>query len=467
MIPVTLSGWLRDASYRSKWAGVRWTLLFSFLGFWLLSTWLRTEYGSDDSTLWLVMRLFLLLLQWTLVGILGISVLSGLAAWLYFRHQVKGKRVRVQVGFGDGQKAEAGLVPISILVEGQVFRPFFGTIQAHLLFGGRRVSQPVIMDANLVRPRHLWRYGIQGKGHTLLHDRGIYDVEHVLFNFCDMLSLVALPATMDLTQQVYTLPKPQDPKKIAAQPHSTEEQKHRIDISKRVEGEYVNYKEFETGDNIQRIVWKIYAKSGQLVVRIPEIKDPYASHLYFYVSYFHGFNLNDGAFETELLNAYKDHVRNLLEALQRNGYDVRIPQDQEVPKLAGVGEKKIELFQISAANWQASTPPSIFVNAGKAAFVCVPSLTPVAEIEAVLKKLPSAIPLVVVKLSDAIPSPFRFQLKDIFFKPEKHPVDALTGPWLLSSLRRELLKNEKEIEKVLRLRENSWMTSTMAFEEVK
>lgn len=464
MIPVTLTGFLRDTTYWSKRAGVRWTLLLSLAGFWLLAVWLRGEYGDDDSTLWLVMKLLLQLVQWTLVGILAISILSALAAWLYFRYRVKARGLNIQVRFGDGQKAEAGWVPIAVQIDGQVFRPFFGSIQARLVFGGRRISQPVILDTGLRRARQLWRYGLQGQGRTLLHDRGIYDVEHVLFSFVDMLSVISLPATVDLTQQVYTLPRPQAPKAVGAQPHSTEEQKHRIDIPKRVEGEYVNYKEFETGDNIQRIVWKIYAKSGQLVVRIPEIKDPYASHLYFYVSYFHGFNKQEGAFERELLNAYKDDVRNLLEALQRNGYDVRIPQDQEVPKLAGLNEKKIELFQITAANWQSSLPPSTFVNAGKAAFVCVSSLTPVNEIESVLKKLPSAIPLVVVKLSDAIPSPFRFQLKDILFKPEKQPVDALTGPWLMSSLRRELLKNEKEIEAVLRLRENSWMTNTMTFE---
>lgn len=464
MIQVTLSGFLRDTTYWSKRAGIRWTLLLSLVGFWLMTVWLRTEYADDESTLWLVMRLFLQLVQWTLAGILAISLISAFAAWVYFKQLVKSRRLNFQVRFGDGQKAEAGWVPITIQVDGPVFRPFFGTIRAHLVFAGKRVSQPVILDTNLVRPRHLWRHGIKGQGRTLLHDRGIYDVEHVLFTFGDMLSVIGLPASIDLTQQVYTLPRPQSPKTVAAQPHSTEEQKHRIDIPKRVEGEYVNYKEFETGDNIQRIVWKIYAKSGQLVVRIPEIKDPYASHLYFYVSYFHGYNKQEGAFETELLNAYKDDVRNLLEALQRNGYDVRIPQDQEVPKLAGLSEKKIELFQITAANWQSSMPPSTFVNAGKAAFVCVSSFTPVSEIEAVLKKLPAAIPLVVVKLSGAIPSPFRFQLKDIFFRPEKQPAEALAGTWLLSSLRRELLKNEREIEDVLRLRENSWMTNSMTFE---
>jgi len=231
-----------------------------------------------------------------------------------------------------------------------------------------------------------------------------------------------------------------------------------------VEGEHVNYKEFEAGDNIQRIVWKIYAKSGQLVVRIPETKDPYASHLYFYASFYHGFNLQAGVFETELLNVYKDKVRNLFEALQRNGSDVRIPQDQEVPRLAGLSEKKNELFQITAASWQKEQTPAMFVNYNKAAFVCFPSLAPVNEIETVLKNLPLSVPIVVVKLSDAIPSPFQLSVKDIFFKAGKQPSDNLRQPWLLSSLRRELIRNEKEIEPILKQRGNSWLSNTIIYD---
>ncbi len=144
------------------------------------------------------------------------------------------------------------------------------------------------------------------------------------------------------SQQLYTLPLSHTAQTIKSEPHSTEDQKIRITIPRRVEGEYVNYKEFETGDNIQRIVWKIYAKSGELVVRIPEIKDPYASHLYFYASFFHGFEHERTALLklNSLMSTSYDHVRNLFEAIQRNGYDVRLPQDQEVPKLAGLGDKK-------------------------------------------------------------------------------------------------------------------------------
>ena len=160
----------------------------------------------------------------------------------------------------------------------------------------------------------------------------------------------------------------------------------------------------------------------------------------------------------ELLNVYKDHVRNLFESLQRNGYDVRIPQDQEVPKLSGLSEKKNELFQITAASWQNQNAPSTFVNANKAAFVCLSSLTPLKEVETIFKNLPLSVPVVVVKLSDAIPSPFQIKLKDIFFKPEKQPTDNLRQPWLLSSMRRELIKNEKEIAAVIKQRGNGWLT---------
>jgi hypothetical protein len=461
MNSLSISSLLKSSSYWSRLAGVRWQLILSVLVIILAGRWLRQEYGQDDSNLWLVMNQFLRLVQGTLIGLFALSLLSVVTTYVYFLSLEKNKRVTIQVKFGDGQKAEAGWVPLLVIVSGPVLRPLLGTIQSRLIFSEKRMSERIVLDTNLPRPRHWWRQAIYGNGQTLLHDRGIYDVENVVVLFCDMLGLVSLPYRVSYAQQLYTLPLSHKKQEVKAQPHSTEEQKHRIDIPKRVEGEFVNYKEFETGDNIQRIVWKIYAKSGQLVVRIPEIKDPYASHLYFYVSYFHGFDLTNGVFEKELLNVYKDHVRNLFEALQRNGYDVRLPKDQEVPKLAGLGDKKIELFQITAASWQNKNAPSAFVNYSKAAFVCLSSLTPASELKIIARNLPPAIPLVIVKLSSAIPSPFRFGVKDFFFRPQKQPVDGLRQPWLFSSLRRALKTNEEEIETALAQRENCWLTDTI------
>ncbi len=462
---VSLSSLIKTFSLWSGKAGVRLTLLLSLLFFWAVSAWLQNEYGQDDSNLWIVMRLLLVLLQWTVVGLFSFSLLSAVVIWLLCRAKQKSGSIKVQVLLGDGSRAEAGWAPVSIQVTGLTWRPLLGTVQARLLFSQQRLSERILLDTSLRKPRSIVRHGMQGAGLTLLHDRGIYEVEAVLISFCDMFGLVSLPLTLPYVQQLITLPAAQPAVQVKAQPHAVEEQKHRIDIPRRVEGEYVNYKEFETGDNIQRIVWKIYAKSGQLVVRVPETKDPYASHLYFYVSYFLGMGTKQGAFEQELLNAYKDRLRNLLEALQRNGYDVRLQHDQEVPRLQGQADKKDGLFQIAAAAWQNQVPPSGIIQYNKAAFVALPSVVPVQELEAILKNLPLSIPVVVIKLSEAIPSPFQFTIKDIFFRPEEKPTDKLRQAWLLAPLRREMLKNEKNIERLLKQRGNAWLTKNIETDE--
>jgi hypothetical protein len=439
---------------------VRWHLVLTVLVLWLGGLWLKSQYGQDDSNLWLVMRQFLFIIQWTIIGLFSLSLLTALVTWGIFAYGVRNRRVGLQIKFGDGQRAEAGMASLSILLNGPVIRPLLGSIRCRLIFIDKKLSDVIILDSDIYEGGIL-RKGIRGKGHTLLHDRGIYDVEKVYVTFSDMLNLVALPVTLPFSQQLYTLPKELKPQTAKAQPNSTEEQKHRIEIPKRVEGEYIAYKEFETGDNIRRIVWKIFAKSGQLVVRIPETKDPYASHLYFYVSFFAGFDFQEGLFDKELLNIYKDKIRSLFEALQRNGYDVRIPQDQEVPKLAGMSDKKNELFQISAAKWHREKPPATFVVPAKAAFVCLSALTPASEIEKVLRNLNDAVPVVVVKMSDAIPSPFKIKLQDIFFRPETQPYDRLRNPWLLSPLRRNLQRNEHDIERMLKQRGNSYLVSSI------
>ena len=459
---MTLSGIIKNTTYWSKQAGLRLQFFLAALVLWAVTKWLTSEYGQDDSNLWLVMRLFLQFVAWTLIGLCILSLITALVTWMYIRYLISKKQADVQVRFGDGQKNDSGWVKLSVrLLGNSVIRPLLGSIQARLIFSHKKISEKIVLDSNIPKPKNWWRLGIHGSGETLLHDRGIYDLEKVMFSVIDMLGLVALPVHVPYTQQLFTLPRPLPEQQAPAQPNATEEQVHRIDIPKRMEGELVNYKEFETGDNIQRIVWKIYAKSGELVVRIPETKDPYASHLYFYVSYFHGYKPDGGAFDIELLNVYKDQVRNLFEALQRNGYDVRLPHDQEVPKLAGLSEKKSELFQITATQWQDQTPPQEFVHAKNVAFVCLPSLVPAQQVEQLMQKLPARVPLVVVKLSEAITSPFQFSLKDVFFKPEKHPTDHLRQPWFISSIRRDLQHNEKKLEAVLKQRDNSWMTSVI------
>jgi hypothetical protein len=248
---------------------------------------------------------------------------------------------------------------------------------------------------------------------------------------------------------------------ILSQPNTAEDQTQRIEIPKRVEGEYLNYKDFESGDDVRRIVWKIYARSGELVVRIPETMDPYASHLYFYASFYHGMQDVPGEyFETELLNIYKDNVRNIFEALKKNGFEMRFPHDQETAKIPGISEKHNEIYHIAVASWQQYQRPSEFVNARKAAFVCISSLTPAQEVYRLFSSLPLNVPVVAVKMSEAIHSPLHHvRLKNLFFVKDEEPEDKLVTPWLVSPLRSKLLQNENELSNLFQRRGNAFLIS--------
>src|SRR5437773_1585522 len=129
MAQISLSSVIKFSSYWSKHVGVRWQILLSIAALLLMTAWLRNEYGQDDSNLWLVMNLFIRLLQWTLIGLFVISLLSAFCVWIFFLQAVKNKSIRVEAKFGDGQKAEAGLVPLTITVVGPALRPLLGTIQ--------------------------------------------------------------------------------------------------------------------------------------------------------------------------------------------------------------------------------------------------------------------------------------------------------------------------------------------------
>jgi len=448
-------------SYLPNYLVVRWPLLFSIFVFWLGSIWLKSNYSDEDSIIWIVMTQFVIIIQMAILLFFIFGVLLTFLAWLFFVYKMRNQRLIADIHLGDEAQVEAGFVPIVIVLNGFVFRPFLGRVVAQLVFSDNKVSDKIVFEENVHKRKSWNRIGIKGVGKTLLHDRGRYDVTKIHFQFSDLFNLIGLPYTVKYSKQIYSLPLSQPATHLVIQPNSSEQPSQRINIPKRREGEFIAYKEFESGDNIGRIVWKIYAKTGKLVVRIPEIKNPYASHLNFYASFYEGLNLGMSMFQKELLNQYKDKVRNLWEALERNQFVTQMPSDQEVPKFIGKTNKKNELFQIAVANWQKEKPLKTFINTTNAGFVCVSSLIPAKEIEYLIQKLPSNVPIVVVKLSEAIPAPFSWTVKNLFLKPHPHPTDSLRNSWFISSLRRKLRHNENAIEPVLRGRGNAWLVHTI------
>ena len=102
---------------------------------------------------------------------------------------------------------------------------------------------------------------------------------------------------------------------------------------RKVEGEFLNYKNFENNDDVRRIVWKIYAKNKELVVRIPEMMDPYASHVYLYASFFSSsISKAMRTVEDPFLNYYKVITWSVYQNLVKQGFEVRYIPDQDATK---------------------------------------------------------------------------------------------------------------------------------------
>lgn len=395
---------------------------------------------------------------WFLVAFVGLGLLTTFFSWLWFMVRSRQPGWKIDFEFGKGKQAVAGNVDTFIGIN-KMFRPLFGVVKSRIEFSDMTVTPEITLNENLRDRKKFWRRGIGGRRNMPLRDRREYHITEVHFFFQDMFRLVSIPALRAVDRSMYTVPPELPLRDIKADPNKTEEQDIRIPTPKRVEGEIINYKDFEPGDDVRRIVWKIYARTRQLVVRIPETTDPYASHIYVYASFFHGFPKGRlDAYDAELLNRYKDVVRNLYESLLQTGLEVRLIPDQEVSTNFSVEENEKAVYQVSTANWQSDRDLKAFVNKKDAGVICVSSLVPAAEVEQLLQDIPANVTVVLVKTSEIFKKHHVFKFRDLFFRHRFDDMDAVKSSWAISGFRRRLIRNEKAIAEVLKKSNVNGMT---------
>lgn len=440
----------RKLSYWSHFTVLRWTVAIALIGVWAGYTLIGQFYRDDDSLHWRVMQLWFPIIAWSVLGITMVGILFSLIYWIYVWIKVKKNQIKVDVKIIPA----ANHYNMRVVVTG-LLPPVLGSIRMRSVYANKISETPVVLYADkdkfFSRKREL-----SGESQIHLHDRGSHDIWEVHLLCSDMFRFIELPILMDWLGQLITLAQPVGTNVFNASPQTTEEQLHRIEMPRKVEGEYLNYKDFESGDDVRRIMWKVYARTGQLVVRIPETMDPYASHVYFYTSFYNGFNIpGSDNFLKELLNAYKDHLRSAYEGLLSKDYEVRLIPDQMIDDEQLFQTPAAAVKAISLACWREDVVPSEFVNPKKAGAVCVSSCVPVQELGHLLNQLHESVPVVVVALSGTIPSPLHVNLKTLFFIPEPTPVDGLKRSWLLHPLRKRLQDNENKIIQLLKSRANT------------
>lgn len=422
-------------------------ILFVAFG-WLVFRWLLSQQQIPGSSFSDIFAL-LLVVAVTCIGImLAFALLSVLVSFLYFIVKKRRRVIRCTIETAVDTTAAGGrqrqLIRLQIH---PVLKPFLGFIRLRLLYDHKHFSEKFSLAETGGRK---WNE-LSGVYHWPLPQIREYHLQQVIVYFEDLFQFFSFPVTLDTQDRFYTRPDKTQLKNFSVRPRKTEETKNHIDEMKKVEGEHVNYKHFESNDDVRRIVWKIYARNKELVVRTPEVMDPYASHLTLYASFHSIFDVRGNPVaEQLLLDYYKTIVHNTYEQLVKQGFEVQYTPDQPVAGGHYDDEAQAAAYQVSVAQWQHNRSLIDYVKPADAGMIIVSSFTNAEELEELLGRYGNQVSFMLVKLGKAVRQQHAGDwLQWLFVAHEENSYDKYKAGWQLSALRGRMLSNEKKLVQLL------------------
>lgn len=390
---------------------------------------------------------------WFIIALILASIISTIASWLYYLWLYNKRRTGLELNFTtqtiNGRKNK---LYMDASLKGAK-RPLLGFVKGRLFYDDHEMTDKFSLLSNKRKEKSIWPVAIAGRSRLELPDIKEYQLKGGFVYFHDMLHLFSLAVHQPVTGQFHQSPvlNKKEDKEVA--PRKTETTDIRIDQLRRVEGEYLNYKDFESGDDVRRIVWKVYAKNRELVVRIPERFEPFASHLYFYASFYAPMKaqwLGEGYLK-EMLNYYKNNVWTVYDTLAAKEWAMRYIPDQQfnLPEHLGDAERTARI--ISNSGWHKDKNLREYFNTKQGTVLCVSSLTDIKELEEILEECNESTVIYFVKLSHTFRHFVAWNwLKRIIFQPPQDRLNKLRTTWIFSPTRMRVLKREKEIEVLLK-----------------
>lgn len=390
---------------------------------------------------------------WFLLALVILSVLSTIVSWLYYLWLKNSKQYKLEVSFTtESVKGKKNKLFLNAAING-VYRPLLGFVKGRLFYDNKQMTDTFTLLSNKRKEKSLLRAAITGRSRMELPDIKEYELKGGFVFFEDMLQVCRLTVAQPISGHFSQPPVLKEDDDREVYPKKTETMDIRIEQLRRVEGEYLNYKDFESGDDVRRIVWKVYAKSGELVVRMPEMFEPYASHLYFYASFQNNLKqqwLSEGYYK-EMLNYYKNYVWTVYDTLSKKEWALRYIPDQHfnIPEHLNDLEKTSRI--ISNSDWNNEKTLQQYFNPKNGTVLCISSLTDIQELQTLLNQADSSTVIYFVKLSGVFRhfAPLTL-LKRLLLLPPKDRLNKLRATWLFSPLRLQILKREKEIEALLK-----------------
>ncbi len=426
-----------------------WILGLLSLTFWGLFREKKTAATPSDSLLPLV-RLLLQMGVFLLGTALAVALLSTLFAWLWERH-IRRRRAETLTFHTVPEAGENGTFQ---LLRTGALMPFWGTVGATLSFEEDEDAAPVVLRSESF---FSWRETARQTATGTLHLRHTkaYKLKAVKLLFRDAFGLLSLSATVPASDIFLKTPEALPGVEIFATPRRALEMTERVDTMQRVEGDLHNARLFSSGDDMRRILWNVYARNRELMVRTPEIFEPYASVLTVFAAFTARFpttfSAGEEAIETAL-DFYKNAVWTVFQSLSAKGKNLRF-QLAQLP----VGSNAPEAIQkaITNAHWDTAEPQP---NA-KTQLLILSSLTPPEKLSEMLNISTLKRDVILVRLSEAFQhkSSFRFFRRLLFRRAANEETQVLRLRRRM--LARQLVQWEETLLQMLK--ENDQLTAVL------
>jgi len=404
---------------------------------------IKVEFFIEEATIALYLKLFAWLIGSFILILVGIGFLHTLICYLHFIVNKKSINPKIDIGLEGNIKGEAGQVPVLISLP-KALLPLLGYIKIKIEFDNGNLSDTIVINKFSKGFEKL----LPKEGSTLiwLPDRKQYHAKGFIISFIDYLQFFRFTTYKKSLNSFYLHSSEIDIPVKEIDPSKTKEEIDKVKTLRKVQGDYLNYKDFEIGDDVRRIVWKIFAKNRELVIRTPEVVNPYASHIKFHTSFYNLISKDlNSAYAISMLNYYKDIVYNICLNIKKKDKKVEFRIDQAVNEFITVNEKDRIGFQLSSASWQNNYSVNEIKSSGES-IICISSLISIDELTSLIEKGTSN--LIIVNVSRHLDKQNLFNFKNLFLRKD-HKSELNKSNWFLSNTRRKVKANEQKIEELV------------------
>ena len=404
---------------------------------------LETTPDSSYKSLSIVLIKVIVVFLFVFVSFAFFSVLI---PYLIFIFSKQSRSISIHSNSDSGQ---LNSVTCLNLLANPLLVPFLGSIKIRLCYDSIHFTEKATIQSSI---SNSFNVNLQSLFTVHLADIREYNIQYSLIYFEDFFNYFSF-STKQASRQYMVSEFDSSPKNdLIVSPATNVSSDVRIDELKKVEGELINYKNYENSDDVRRIVWKIYAKNKELVVRIPEILDPYASHLDVYVSTFTKFELpNSKIIDGLFMNNFKNKVFNVFESLQKTKLQVNMYFDQ-VEQGGHFDTKSDQIkYAIVKSNWQNSVSIQEFVKPKSASILVLHSFSNPRDIEDLIDSSGNQCSFIFIKHSAALN--YRI-VKDwllwAFVQSSKDDLHYSKTTFKATPLYRQIVANEIKLESVLK-----------------